>query len=69
MVMDLLLPVIWVWILLAFRQENKEQICSITPYMNITDAYTKALELVFSSECTRWSMYVMLDSDDGKGGL
>lgn len=37
--------------------------------MNIKDAYTKGLELVFVSECSRWSMYVTLCSDDGKGGL
>lgn len=30
-----------------FRQNNKQQICSIAPCMNITSAYTKGSELVF----------------------
>lgn len=32
---------------IKFRQNNKQQICSIAPCMNITSAYTKGLELVF----------------------
>lgn len=52
MVVYFSLPVIGRCILLNFRQNNKEQICSIAPSMNITEAYTKCLELVFVSAAT-----------------
>lgn len=46
------LPVIGKEILLNFRQNNKQQSCSVAPYMNVTGAYTMGSELVFVSAAT-----------------
>lgn len=41
---------------IKIRQNNKQQIWSIAPCMNITDAYIKGSELVFEGAATGASM-------------